>query len=53
MDYPEITRAQGHYLYDGDDRAFYDLISGFGTVFLGHCDKAVVEAVHQQMQQYK
>ena len=52
MDYPEITRAQGHYLYDGDDRAFYDLISGFGTVFLGHCDKAVVEAVHQQMQQY-
>ncbi len=44
MDYPEITRAQGHYLYDGDDRAFYDLISGFGTVLLGQNGSAACGA---------
>ncbi|TPV55459.1 aminotransferase class III-fold pyridoxal phosphate-dependent enzyme [Aestuariibacter sp. GS-14] len=49
MDFPEIAKANGHYLYDKHGQAYYDLISGFGTVFLGHGEATVVNAVHQQM----
>lgn len=46
-----IQKAQGDFLYDQDGKVYFDLISGFGTVFFGHCHPKLVEAMREQSQQ--
>lgn len=46
----KVNRAKGDYLYDENDTAYFDLISGFGTVFLGHCHPDIVKVANQQIE---
>src|ERR1700741_2409475 len=48
----EFERAEGVYLYDKDDRAFIDLISGIGVSNLGHGNPQVINAVKEQVDKY-
>lgn len=42
-----ITRAQGAYLWDADDRRYIDYIGSWGPMILGHGHPAVLEAVRK------
>lgn len=42
-----ITRAQGAYLWDADDRRYIDYIGSWGPMILGHGHPAVLEAVQK------
>jgi glutamate-1-semialdehyde 2,1-aminomutase len=44
-----ITRADGAYKWDCDGNRFVDLISGHGSLILGHSHPAMVEAVERQV----
>lgn len=44
-----LVRGEGHFLIGGDGRRFFDLINGFGAVFLGHCDAAIGNAASAQI----
>lgn len=48
----EIERAEGLYLYDGEDRRYLDLISGISVSALGHRHPKVIEAVKAQLDSY-
>ncbi|MFA6262178.1 MAG: aspartate aminotransferase family protein [Bacteroidia bacterium] len=48
----EIERAEGCYLYDAHGKAYLDLISGIAVSNLGHGNKAVIEAIKNQADQY-
>ena len=40
-----VSRAEGAYLYDADDRRYVDYVGSWGPMILGHAHPAVVEAV--------
>ncbi|HET7724432.1 MAG TPA: aminotransferase class III-fold pyridoxal phosphate-dependent enzyme, partial [Propionibacteriaceae bacterium] len=40
-----VTRAEGPYVYDVDDRQYVDLVGSWGPALLGHAQPDVVEAV--------
>jgi glutamate-1-semialdehyde 2,1-aminomutase len=40
-----ITRAQGPYFWDADDKRYVDLIMSWGPMIVGHANPEVVEAV--------
>ena len=40
-----VTRAEGPYVYDVDDRQYVDLVGSWGPALLGHARPEVVEAV--------
>lgn len=42
-----ITRAQGAYFWDADDKRYIDYIGSWGPAILGHAHPAVIEAVQQ------
>jgi glutamate-1-semialdehyde 2,1-aminomutase len=42
-----ITRAQGAYMWDADDRRYIDYIGSWGPMILGHGHPAVLEAVQK------
>jgi 4-aminobutyrate aminotransferase len=42
------ARAEGIYLYDGDDNRYIDFTSGIGVVNTGHCHPHVVKAIQAQ-----
>ncbi|RZL57172.1 MAG: glutamate-1-semialdehyde-2,1-aminomutase [Variovorax sp.] len=42
-----VTRAQGAYFWDADDRRYIDYIGSWGPMILGHGHPAVVEAVQK------
>ncbi|MEY4766274.1 MAG: glutamate-semialdehyde--aminomutase, partial [Pseudomonadota bacterium] len=42
-----ITRAQGAYMWDADDRRYVDFIGSWGPMILGHGHPEVVEAVQR------
>ncbi len=42
-----ITRAQGAYFWDADDKRYIDYIGSWGPMILGHGHPAVVEAVQR------
>ncbi|MFB7251779.1 acetylornithine transaminase [Microbacterium sp. NPDC056234] len=43
-----ITRGEGSYLYDGDDRRYLDFLGGIAVTSLGHAHPVFVEAVSRQ-----
>ncbi|OSZ81891.1 aspartate aminotransferase family protein [Chitinophagaceae bacterium IBVUCB1] len=47
-----IISADGCYLYDADGNAYLDLIGGISVCNIGHGNKAVKDAVHQQVEKY-
>lgn len=44
-----IVRASNDLLFAADERPYVDLLCGFGSVFLGHCDPAIRAAVEEQL----
>jgi len=42
-----ITRAQGPYFWDADDKRYVDLIMSWGPMIVGHANPEVVEAVQR------
>ena len=48
----EIVRAEGHYLYGPDGRAWLDLIGGISVCNTGHRHPRVVEAIKDQTDRY-
>lgn len=46
-----ITRGEGPYLYDLDDRQYLDYIGSWGPLILGHAHPRVVAAVTEAVQQ--
>lgn len=50
LDVPVITRAEGVYLYDVDDKRYLDLSSGLVAANLGHGHPRVVAAITEQAQ---
>ena len=43
-----FSHGSGAYLYTTDERRFLDVMLGHGSILLGHCHPAVVEAVKRQ-----
>ncbi len=48
----EVSRGEGIYLYDVDDRPFIDLISGISVSSFGHSHPLIIEAIKNQADQY-
>ena len=48
----EITKAQGVYLFDNQNRSYIDFISGISVSNVGHCHPHVVNAIKQQAETY-
>ncbi|MEO9851083.1 MAG: aspartate aminotransferase family protein [Reichenbachiella sp.] len=48
----EIERAEGIYMYDGDNKAYLDLISGIGVSNIGHRHPEVIEAIKNQIDKH-
>ncbi|MFN8211987.1 MAG: aminotransferase class III-fold pyridoxal phosphate-dependent enzyme, partial [Bacteroidales bacterium] len=48
----EIERAEGVYLYGPDGKKYIDLISGVSVSNVGHGNPKVLQAIHQQTDQY-
>ena len=45
---PVFAAGQGCHLVDREGRAYLDLINGFGSVFLGHANPKVADAMSRQ-----
>ncbi len=48
----EVTRAEGVYLYDQEDRPHLDLIAGISVSNLGHNHPAIISAIKEQADKY-
>ncbi|WP_420581296.1 aspartate aminotransferase family protein [Reichenbachiella sp.] len=48
----EIERAEGLYMYDKDNKAYLDLISGIGVSSVGHRHPKVIEAIKTQVDKH-
>ena len=48
----EIEQAEGMYMTDTDGKKYMDLIAGISVSILGHRNKAVVEAIKNQIDKY-
>jgi acetylornithine/succinyldiaminopimelate/putrescine aminotransferase len=48
----EIVKAQGIYLYDSQNKAYIDFISGISVSNVGHCHPNVVKAIQLQAETY-
>lgn len=48
----EIERAEGLYLYDGQGKAYLDLVSGFAVSNTGHRHPKIVQAIKDQVDLY-
>lgn len=48
----EIERAEGVYLYDVNQKAYLDLISGIGVSNVGHRHPEVISAIQAQLDKY-
>lgn len=48
----EIVKAHGVYLYDSNNKAYMDFISGISVSNVGHCHPKVVKAIQQQAETY-
>jgi ornithine--oxo-acid transaminase len=45
-----LTRGEGIYVYDVDDKRYYDFLSGYSAVNQGHCHPAIIDALIEQSQ---
>lgn len=43
-----LTRGEGIFVYDVDDKRYYDFLSGYSAVNQGHCHPAIIEALIEQ-----
>jgi len=43
-----ISKAKGAYLWDAEGKRYIDFVLSWGPLILGHCHKAVVEALRDQ-----
>ena len=43
-----LTRGEGSYLYDGDERRYLDFLAGIAVTSLGHAHPVFVEAIARQ-----
>jgi acetylornithine/succinyldiaminopimelate/putrescine aminotransferase len=48
----EIVRAEGSLLFDTNGRQYIDLIGGISVANVGHRHRAVLDAIHQQLEAY-
>ncbi|MDF2430701.1 MAG: acetylornithine/N-succinyldiaminopimelate aminotransferase [Mucilaginibacter sp.] len=48
----EFERAEGLYMYNKQEKAYMDLISGIGVSNLGHSNPYVVNAIKEQVDKY-
>ncbi len=48
----EISRAEGSYIYDSNNKAYLDFIAGVSACTLGHNHPKVVHAIKNQLDQY-
>lgn len=48
----EFVRSSGIYMYDKENNAHIDLISGIGVSNIGHCHPKVVQAIKDQSETY-
>lgn len=46
-----LKRGEGVFMWDVDDKRYYDFLSGYSAVNQGHCHPRIVEALIQQAQQ--
>lgn len=44
-----VTRAKDQYVWDADGKQYLDFLGGIVTVSVGHCNDAVNEKVHRQI----
>lgn len=45
-----LSRGDGVYLYDPEDRPYFDFLSAYSAVNQGHCHPRILEAMQQQAQ---
>ena len=48
----QVSRAQGCYIYDQDEKEYLDLVAGVSACSLGHCHPAVVKSIQDQASRY-
>lgn len=46
-----LKKSQGVYLWDVDDKRYYDFLSGYSAVNQGHCHPTIINALTEQAQQ--
>lgn len=46
-----LKKGQGVYLWDVDDKRYYDFLSGYSAVNQGHCHPTIINALIEQAQQ--
>lgn len=45
-----LTRGQGVYVWDVDDKRYYDFLSGYSAINQGHCHPKIIEVFLEQAQ---
>ena len=48
----EVSRAEGSYIYDQNQKAYLDFVAGVSACSLGHRHPKIVEAIKQQLDTY-
>ena len=48
----EISRANGNYLYDIDEKPYLDFVAGVSACPLGHSHPRVIKAINDQIKKY-
>ena len=46
-----LNRGKGVYVWDVDDKQYYDFLSGYSAVNQGHCHPKIVQSLIEQAQQ--
>lgn len=46
-----LSRGQGVFVWDVEERRYYDFLSGYSAVNQGHCHPAIIQALTEQAQQ--
>ncbi len=46
-----LKKGEGVFMWDVDDKCYYDFLSGYSAVNQGHCHPKIIEALVQQAQQ--
>ena len=45
-----LTRGKGVYVWDVDDKRYYDFLSGYSAINQGHCHPRIIESLIEQAQ---
>ncbi len=48
----QVSHAKGSFIYDNTGKEYLDFVAGVSACTLGHSHPKIVEAIHQQAQQY-